>query len=129
MASQLELEQIFAETHRVRPYQGQALSGWLEKWLTIPAETLAKANQSFLTNLTTWVVRKAQQRRKGGVPVGHLETFCLPADKNFNLVETLAAHIVSVFRKRGLVEVDRQSNKQFELLVEALNRAEYQKGR
>lgn len=106
-----------------KPYQGKTLVEWLTSWVTLREADLIKFNVRFLTIMTTWVVRKFQQRRKGEVPIGNLAKFTLPENQELNFIGALCAMVVSVFRERGLVEADSQPTNQFQKLLDAFNRS------
>jgi len=98
-----------------RRYAPKALFDHLEKWLAMPERDLKKSTSSFLKNITTYVVRNFQGRRKGGVPVGKLDQFC--ASSEVNLFDTLAAIMVSLLRKRGVRELAETNKNQAVIIL------------
>lgn len=105
-----------------KPYPGKSLLEWLGKWVNMTTKDLEKVNQPFLKTMTTWVVRNFAQRRKGGVPMGELAKFALPATQKFGFTDAIAAFIVLTLRKRGLLEADMQSMDRFLRLLDAFER-------
>lgn len=106
-----------------RPYKGKSLADWFSKWVTMRETDLTKANASFLTVITTWVVRNFQERRKGGVPIGKLEKFAIPAPQKIDFTNAISSMVVSTFRKRGLLESDVQPTDTFRKLNDAFDRS------
>jgi len=95
----------------------------LEKWLIMPDKDLKKQSSLFLKNITTYVVRNFQGRRKKGVPVGKLDQFCVSGD--INLFDTLAATLVSLLRKRGVRELaEINKNKAVDILDTAFRKTQ-----
>jgi len=106
-----------------KPYKGKTIGEWLAKWIGMPMQDLEKLNRPFLTVVTTWVIQKARERRKGGIPTGSLEKIAFPEDRKVNFVETLIAQVVLVLRRRGLVEADSQPTDSFRRFLDAFDRA------
>lgn len=96
-------QNFFDEVSKERRHAPKALFDHLEKWLMMPDKDLKKQSSSFLKTITAYVVRNFQGRRKGGVPVGKLDQFCVSGE--VNLFDTLAAMLVSILRKRGVKEL------------------------
>jgi|GEM_PF-6654998 len=112
-----------------RPYTGYTLTGHFGGLVQLNAEELRRYNEDFLKLVATWVYRKFSGRRKGGVPLGELQRFVYPDDKKLELVEAAMYYLLGVFRKKGLIEVDRQTNPQFEQLLRAFDTAAQKGGR
>lgn len=106
-----------------KPYKGKAIVEWLGKLIGMPMQDLEKLNRPFLTIVTTWVVRQARKRRKGGIPTGNLERFVLPDDRKLDFVDAFCAQVVLVLRKRGLVEADSMPTDSFRRLLDAFDRS------
>lgn len=115
-------QNFFDEAAKGRRYAPKALFDHLEKWLTMPEADLKKVGKLFLKNITTYVVRNFQGRRKGGVPVGKLDQFCVSGE--VNLFDTLAAMLVSILRRRGVKELaEKNRNEAVIVLAKAFDKA------
>lgn len=114
---------LFKAFENAKPYRGKSLADWLSKWVTMRETDLTKSNASFLTTMTTWVVRNFTERRKGGVPMGNLAKFALPESQKIDFTGAISAMVVATFHKRGLIEADSQPTAQFQRLVDAFDRA------
>ena len=103
------------------PYKGKALQDYFAPVVAQSESQLNGVNRGFLITMATWVVRKFKNR---GIPVGHMEKFCLPDGKAFNFLNALMAQVVAVLRKRGLKEADELLQDRFlQKFDEAFKRA------
>lgn len=112
-----------------RPYRGKTLPEHLGDLLTMKEAELRKESAGFLKIMATWVFRAFASRRKGGVPTGELARFVHPDGVKLDFTRAITVHLVGLLRKRGLVEVDRQTNPQFEQLLRAYDTAAQKGGR
>lgn len=104
-------------------YKGKTLVEWFGDLLKKSDSDLDREGSNFLKVLTTWVVRQYADRRRGGVPMGHLEKFAYPASQKIDFTRTVMVYIVRTLRKRGLRETDMsRKSLTFDQLVAAYDR-------
>lgn len=120
MNAQLLLDAL----QKAKVYRGQTLYQYFGDLLFKSDAELNKEAANFLRIVATFVYRQFSQRRKGGVPLGHLSTFVLPESTKLDLARTMMLYIVRVLRKRGLREFDAaRKSPTFDLLVRAYDQA------
>lgn len=118
------MSEIFEAFDNCRRYKGKTLEQHVENTLHRSEVYFEIYTQDFLKIVTTWVFRKLSGRgRKGGIPLGQLKNFVFPEGYKFNFMEALEMHLMSIWRKRGLMEYDRQkASVSFEQMVDAFDK-------
>ncbi len=127
----LDLEKVWQKTSH-EPYwvnekkkkKGLSLTEWFAPWLDMSDKELEKINRKFLPTMISWLLNtdRIKKARGGAIPTGYLSRFGLKDGEKFVFLDILMAKIIQILRMRGLVEEDRKSTKEFELLVKAFDR-------